>query len=687
MASEGSEPAGGTVGTQADGAQRDDPVGRFSLDDFRLRLDSPLFHRDPGVATSEPAAQLRELTWEHVVRAPEAEAPTVDDFRAQLIPAPALPPMSLLVHHTPTAPAPAPEPEPEPEPAHQPEPEPEALVQVANPPWMATVDDVLAASGFTVPTPVFSPSVTPPSTPAVEAELNRLAFLPDLEEPVGPVEVPRIATADQPVVEAAPVMPSLSEHEMYAPRPSSVAPRRSYSDLASSITPTSRRIKRHPVRRFFATVVLLGLLGGGLFAAKYYFFDQRWEGDTKALAAEVESARGLTFDHAVDVTTLPAGEYSSKLINVTFGLNDDNVDATAGQWRALGLLNGPLDVGTLGLAGIADSPAFYDSGSETIYVVEGLPADLERFALQRALTLALLDQEYGWGSRIAGAPPAVARGTRALYDADALATATSLVDDAERVNVNTQQQTLYTAFQIPVSTVPFATAAASRTGLALAPFFVGAPATIRDLIESDALITDGQALDLRRLVSGQPESVSAQSQGMLFWYHVLAARLDNDTAWRAALAWRGDDVSVVRGTSGVCVTALVQVDPAAFDGVVGTFQAWAGRAPAESNTSVIAVPGTTTGQLTVSACDPGAAIATNDGRTRLSLGGAPLRAEQFRHLLQAYPQLTSQQLACAVFGADSVGTGDERGILDPLEGWGALAAHPAGDPNAAGCTA
>lgn len=691
MASEGSEPAGGALGTRADAAQTDDPAGRFSLDDFRLRLDSPLFHRDPGVATSEPAAHLRELTWEHVVRSPEAETPpTVAEFRAQLIPAPALPPMSLLVNSSPepaaaAAAAPAP----------------------ATPSWMTTVDDVLNASGFTVPaaavelisqpveivptlppvTPAFSPSVTPPSTPAVEAELNRLAFLPDIEEPVGPVEVPRIATSDQPAVPApvapVPVMPSLSEHEMYAPRPSSVAvaPRRSYSELAATMVPTTRRDKRHPVRRFFATVVLLSLLGGGLFAAKYYFFDQRWEGDTKALAAEVETARGLTFDHAVKVTSLPADEYSTKLINVTFGLNADNVDATAGEWRALGLLSGQLDVATLGLAGLADSPAFYDAGNETIYLVEGLPADMERFALQRALTMALLDQEYGWGARLAGAPPAVVRGTRALYDADALATATSLVDDAERVNLANQQQTLFTAFQIPVSTVPFATAAASRSGLALSPYFVGADDTVRELVESDALITDGQALDLRRLLAGAPETVSAQSQGMLFWYHVLAARLDNDTAWRAALSWRGDDVSVVNGSSGVCVTALVQVDPAAFDSVVGTFQAWAGRAPAESATSVSAVPGTSTGQLTVSACDPGTEISTNDGRTRLSLGGAPLRAEQFRHLREAFPQLTSQQLACAVFGGDAVGPGDERNILDPLEGWGALAAHPTGDPN------
>lgn len=673
-------------------------------------MDSPLFHRDPGVATAEPAAQLRELTWEKVVRpAPEAPAPTVEDFRAQLIPAAALPPMPLLmpeattVEFTPLEPVAPPAPAPAHAPSvmatldqvlsgagvalpreifHEPVPEPlpePVIVPVIVP---ATVYEVVA------PTPAFSPSITPPSTPAVEAELNRLAFLPEIEEPLGPVEVPAILTADQPIV-AAPFMPSLSQHDMYAPRASvaPVAPRRNYMELAATMAPQSRRSKRHPIRRLFGTIVLLGLLGGGLFAAKYYFLDQRWSGDVKPLAAEVETARGLTFDHAVQVSTLPAAEYSSKLIAVTLGVNTSNEVSTAGEWRALGLLSGPLDIATVGLAGLADAPAFYDAGAETIYVVEGLPADLRRFAVQRALTLALLDQEYGWSGRVAHSPRAVVTGTRALYDADALSTATALLDETERVNVLTQQQALYSAYQIPASSVPYATAAATRSGLALRPYFDGAPAATRDAVEKGATISDGTAMDLRRLLSGQAETTSAQSQGMLFWYHVLATRLDNNTAWQVALSWRDDDVSVVSGTSGVCVTALVKVDPLGFDNAANAFSAWAAAAPAAARTAVTAAPGTVAGQITVTACDPGDATPTNDGRVRLSLGGAPLRAEQFRQLMLAFPQLTPQQLACAVYSGDPVSPADERSLVDPLEGWGVLASHPAPDPNTAGCAA
>jgi hypothetical protein len=331
---------------------------------------------------------------------------------------------------------------------------------------------------------------------------------------------------------------------------------------------------------------------------------------------------------------------------------------------------------------LADSPAFYDPASETIYVVDSLPEELRRFSLQRALTLALLDQEYGWSGRVSGQSRAVVRGTRALYDADALSVATSLLTDAERVSIIRQQAALYTAFSVGPSAAPYLTAQATRPGLALRAYFDGTPAASRDAIERDAMVSDGAVLDLRWLMSPQPPAPSAQSEGMLFWYHVLASRVGNDTAWRAALGWRDDSLSLIEGQR-TCVTAMVQIDPGSFQVALSAFQAWAAAAPAESGTQV---GPTATGQITVSACDPGDAVGTNDGRVRLSLGGAPLRSEQFHRLVAAYPLLPVVQLACAVFAGDAVSAGDERGMIDPVEGWAAPNAHPAPDPNQPGCS-
>ena len=703
-------------------------VDRFSLDDFRLRLDSPLFHRDPGLP-SGPVS--RELPWERSTTPsqPEpahTESPLTDmsEFSAKLLQASALPSMPRLPTFSEIIAAPA---------------EPMAVAEAAIAgPQVALVDDEPEAPA---PTQEFGtaalsvlragPHATPPrhsdtfvndlaemimhatagpatvepaapdaTTPApvaevapasveVQAELNRLAFLPDREESPERVAVPAIMVSDPvPVVAAAPpevVIPNLSQHEMYLPRmPVQPPARRSYADFAASLAPAARRRKRHPIRKLFATVVLLGLVGGGLFAAKYYFFDQRWDAEVKPMVAEVETARGLAFDHAVEVTTLPGSEYAAKVVKSTFGIDDENAATFAGGWRALGLLSGGLDPSGLGLAGLADSPAFYEPASETIYVVADLPENLHRFALQRALTLALLDQEYGWSGRVSGQSSSVARGTRALYDADALAVATSLLTDTERSAVLLEQSALYTAFPVGASAAPYVTTLATRSGLALRAYFDGTAVEARDAVERDAMVNDGAALDLRMLVAPQPLAQSAQSEGMLFWYHALAARVGNDTAWRAALGWRDDSVTFVRGDR-TCVTALVRIDPASYDIAVSAFQAWAAAGPVEAGTQVTTTDATT-GQISISACDPGDSVATNDGRVRLTLGGAPLRSEQFHRLVATYPQLPATQLACAVFSGDGVSPGDERGVIDPVGGWAAPMAHPAPDPNQPGCS-
>jgi hypothetical protein len=746
---------------------------RFTLDDFRLRLDSPLFHRDPG-ANASPVA--RELPWER----PAADRAGGVSVVSPQPPTPALPAQPTAGVPT-RAPAPrlrtfaelvaeAEEPAAGPTEAEEPAAGPAVADERAAGPGVtvaaavSTQPDVAADDAVrldlslpdngdggvdqpaseaeeealvvlrnepAVVVPAIDPelielatqlsrsltTVESRNSDSVQAELDRLAFVPDSEAPAAPVEIPPIVVAEPPpermaepqadapdtrepatalIAEvsrtALPVarvavhaddVPSLSQHEMYMPKVAvQQRPRMSYSDFAAQLAPARRRA-RHPLRKLFGTLVLLAMVGGGLFAAKYYFLDQRWDADVKPMAAEVETVRGLQFDHAVAVSEVEGTEYAEKLVRATVGFAADDPQVELSGWRALGLLNGKADLATLGLAGIGDAPAFYDPGSETIYVVRDLPADLRRFALQRALALALLDQEYGWGGRAADQSPAVQRGMRALYDADALAVASALLDDTERANVLLQQSALYTVYPAAGSSSSFATAVATRSGLALRGYFDSASIATRDAVQRDAQVTDGAVLDMRRLLAATPATaVAKESQGMLFWYHALAARVGNDTAWRAALAWQADTVSFV-GDAKVCVTGLVQVDPAAHDFVYGVFSAWAAAAPAESSTQVGAPAA---GQISVTACDPGELVASNDGRARLSLGGAPLRSEQFRQLAAAYPQLAPTQLACAVYGTDDVSPADERAVVDPVGGWTAPANHPPPDPNGGGCS-
>jgi DNA-binding transcriptional regulator YdaS (Cro superfamily) len=528
---------------------------------------------------------------------------------------------------------------------------------------------------------------------AVEAELNRLAYLPDQEEPLGPVEVPTIAAASQPAAPVAAV-PALSQHEMYSPRQSApvVHSRTSFLDLAAnSYAPPPRRRKRHVFRNVVTFVVLLGLVGGGLFAAKYYLLDKRWDGQLKDLAGNVERQRELTFDHAVPVTTLPVEAFATKIATLSLGVTADNSQALTAEWRAFGLLSGPLDVRAIGLNAMPESPAYYDPASETIYVLEGLdtPVDGKRpaiydFAMQRALTLALLDQTYGWGDRIAGMSPAVANGTRALYDADALATADAMTTPEARPQVYAQILEMYSKYGIPTSPSPYASVVTGWLGVALVPYLQSVPVANRPAVLKDRLISDGQALDIRRLVTGGNEN-AAGSRGMLFWYHTLASRVDADTAWKAALAWRRDTVtSTVDSVNRVCQVAVISVDLAELDRVDRAFQQWAKGAPSIAPAQVASVALATEGQVSISVCDP-SNPGSVDTDPQPSLGGAPLRAEQFRLLLIAQSTLPVAQAACAVFGSDDITVADDRGVIDAVVGWQAPVNHPAPDPNRLGC--
>ncbi len=692
---------------------------RFNADDFRLRLDSPLFHRDPGMAATQ-VPQLRQLTWEHVVR-PSQQTAIIDSntvpsntvLSNTVLEETPLPSLDASSATTPSIESLLERARDAEEPHHFVE-QPQAVeplysmddamdmvpvLPVAAPraeslfaalEQMDEAPNATATESFEVSDelPAVAPAevVAPPPAPAsaVEAELNRLAFLPDQEEEPGPVVVPEIAHTEQRVDTA---LPSLSQHDLYTARNAAPAnhARLNLVDVATTFTPVSRKKKRNGFVRLATFLVFVGLLAGAAYAGKYYFLDKRWEGDTKDLASEVEVARGLSFDHAIKVTSLPAADYASRLVTSSFGLDTDALATEASAWRALGILDGPLNEGKIGMAALPDAPAFYDPTVETIFVAQDMPADLYRFGMHRALAIALLDQEYGWSARAKDTSPSVSRGIMAYYDADALAVAVGMTTPAERTDIVTQIFGLYGKYSIDASPSPFASTVSGRLGVALRPYFESTTDESRVTQDKSAAPTDGQVLDLRRLTSGVVETTAKTSEGMLFWYHALAGRIDENTAWEAALAWQNDDVSTVEGPTGVCVVAYVQVSQTSLDAVNAAFQAWAAAAPAGSGTTVTLTTDGSPMQLQINACDPGPGVPTTPAAHYLALGGAPLRAEQFRLLLAAQPTLSAAQVACAVFGGDPVSVADERGVIENAEGWSGPASHPAPDPNRLGC--
>jgi hypothetical protein len=749
-----------------DAVSPDHAVDDAVLDELRRRLDSPLFARDPGLASAPQVPGLRELTWEHVIN-PTSQQPVVPSGDVpELTPVPKVAAVSIEALLS--------QPEPQPQPKPEPAPAPvvpsfsaitssdafdadsythdvgqgtssidDAMLQISDrPPVAREADPVVAglaeliarhtpATGQAVIEPVSEPASTLPpppppppvttSTPivapitsqhsisAIEAELNRLAFVPDHED-LGPVEVPEIVSSNESSIApsrqtsgstitlpasapAAVVAPSLSQAPLFTPR-QAMAPQhhgRSFADLITESAPVRQKRKKHTGLKMLAAIVLLAMLGGGLFAAKYYLLDRtHWSAEMAPLAKEVEGARKLSFERDVSLVTVTPAEYATRIGDSLLGFTDANKDAIQAEWRAVGLLNGPLDRAAIGLSAMADSPAFYDATSGHIYVVSRLQPDLRRFSIERALTLALLDQHFGWSARIANESPSVQRGTRALFDADAMATALTLIpsDSAStaKSKISAQLFGMYKQYQIPRSPSPFATTVAGRLGLADRPVFDDRDSADRDTLEKPVLFNDGQVLDLRRLLSTKTETTRTNSRGMLYWYHVLAARLDNDLAWRVALTWKGDTLTTVDSGTTSCIAAVFEPTANGAAAALLTFQAWAQAAPPTSLTKVTSLPGSGgSKQIKIDACDPGASVKTNGGKPRLSLGAAPLRAEQYHQLIYAQPRLLPAQVACAVYGNDKVTINDERLVVDLSSGWKALGQHPTPNPLASGC--
>lgn len=689
-------------------ARRPDPVG--DLEAAGRLLDTPLLGEDPPPAA--PVPEVKPLVWEHVVR-PLDGTPAGGLPR---IPPPVAPSVPAETGAAATLPA--------------------AGGVAAAPRGPADVvgdrSHDLGADGV----------VDERTTDHVTSEIDRLAFVPDTTptDPAGEVPPGGDPTGDILIVEATPTVPLATTPGLpgvgpslppSAPSPSRAdvpaggvpaagatvtpadaarrpaPPRRTYTDLASDLRPASRpRRRRRVLSRLMTMLVLVGLVGAGLVAARQYLLEPQWADDIAPLADEVAAARGLEFIEAVPVVEQTPTVYSMMLMGSVFDVSEATIDDTAGEWRALGLLNGVLDAATIGRTALPDQPAFFDPATGTVNVVNGLGPELRGFAIQRALGMALLDQHYAWSTLLAGEPLSVVTGTRMVVEADALATAQSLVTEAERVAIATQTTDLFARLEVPPSPSPYATAVLSRLGVAMWPWF-------RELADGDRValltgirLTDASVLDLRRFaavapapgaaapttLAGRPlpldEAGATGTRGMLFWYHVLAGRLDSDLAWRAALSWQDDSLSVERTAGRVCVSALFETDAVGGQLARAAFEQWSAASPSPVTllvTDRAADPSTgePTGlQISVQVCDAGPSVNAHDGRSRLLLGGAALRAEQFVRLLEADETLARAQAACVVYGPDAVTVADERGVLDGLDGWAAPSTHPPLDPTA-----
>ncbi|MEY2446511.1 MAG: hypothetical protein QOE00_3091 [Ilumatobacteraceae bacterium] len=632
--------------------------------EFRLNLKARLAEPSEPLTTREHPL-IRKLKWEHVVSDLPPEPSPIGATPVPLPPPPAPPPptpsatfqppisspVAVTAAETP-APAPVAPPAPgidtTPSEVAPPVVEPEVIVApvVVDEPAAdhadALVDDWLDEEIPDEDMPADIPDeAVPGPTPPIPAappygEINRLSSVPDLILDDSPVDLPPITTSGGPIpVQHNPALfvPVLPETMFVAAaRPITANVAALIAESAPSSSYSRRKPKRHPFRKLFTFLVLLGMLGGGAYFARKYLVKKdsgpAFSAELDPLATDVATARGLQFKTAVEVQALAPDVYAARLAGSVLPDQPGRAEA----WRALGLLNGELDAAAIGGQAMNDSPAFYDPVTKTIVVSNDLEAyeHLYRFAMHRALTAALLDQQFDWSTRVTTATPAVALGLRATIDGDALAVANSLAAADAPDQLAPEMFSFVQGHASATSPSQYAAAITGRAGVAMRPTIVAMSRALDALSVLEQVTPASDAmLDAARPATAAA-GVPADSQGMMFWYYVLASRIDDTQAWSAVTHWSSDSVSRSVDGGGECVDATVAAGDA--DGAAAmltAFQSWAAGSTPESATTVAAADAN---QVAIHACDPGAAItATLPTKVPVVFGGAGVE----RALVQA----------------------------------------------------
>lgn len=643
----------GAVATRSDEAPVEDSAEVvFTPMDFRLNLQARL--AEPlELLTNLDSPSIRKLTWEQVVperseTAPEAETP------ATVAPDVPLPAPRRVLPPLPPLPAMPFEPRVSVEPPIS-EDTPEVVVEAVAP--APVIEDRVETQPESSVV-----DVEPPVEPAAPVEeINRLASVPDMVVDDSPIELPPITPSGPVVPASSPVVPPV--RSLYTPvLPETlfaVSPRPTPPNIAAIVAESNmarhrstRKHKRHLFRSFVSLLMVFGLLGGGAFAAKKYLLrEPQWPAELQPLADEVATTRGLEFKATVEVKPVPVADYATRLAISALGEPGDR----AATWRSLGLLSGELDMEAIGRQALNDAPAFYDPSTKTVFVSDDLTKyeHLYRFAIRRALASALLDQRFDWSTRLVDASPAAALALRATIDADALAVANTLAAGDAPDQLAPELFTFVQAHGNALAPSQYAATLAGRVGVAMRPSIAalaGDPDALKTL--ETAMPSSDASFDGARPESAVP--TAPEAQGMMFWYYVLASRIDDTQAWSAAVNWSGDSLTSSEATDAPCVDATVAAADA--DGaktLLAAFESWAAAAPAESSTTVAAGDNN---QVMIRACDPGAAVSSQVvTKVPVVFGGAGVEGALVQAAVSAATD-TKVDAACLIAAARQRGT-------------------------------
>jgi hypothetical protein len=386
----------------------------------------------------------------------------------------------------------------------------------------------------------------------------------------------------------------------------------------------------------------LGLAAAPAAAAKEPSIPDEWDPRVEQYVEFVEEHRKLEFDHPVTVKFLDdeafVKAYQADDPEIT---KEDRREAEriAGQLRALGLVEGPVDLIESGRdLGATDTVGFYDQERKALSVRGTDLSDTDvRITLVHELTHALQDQEFDLTKldeqvETSGEDFALT----ALVEGDA-----TYVEDDYLFSLPEAEQDAYFD-EVPDGAAPDAPDDPSSPDIppvldlfTSGPYIFGSRYVdmLREAggrarldrafaelpVSEEEIIDPVAARDARepkrvptpKLSAGEQRHGDADDFGALSLYLVLASRLDPETALRAAEGWGGDRYVGFsrRDTDGAeCVRIAFVGDTAVdTDEIADALAQWTAAVPAGAASSVRAGD-----RVELTACDSGATSPSAD---------------------------------------------------------------------------
>ena len=449
------------------------------------------------------------------------------------------------------------------------------------------------------------PPVAPPGNTA----------LPPLPGPGGVSRTSAGATNPWANAESVPVQPR------YAPRPP-------FPGLQAGVLPRIDRAPRWIIA--VSAVIVVALLGGTAYLVTNTRsrYPSKWDPRVAPIAGWVARTRNLTFEHPVEVQFLSAAEYKKASgggggDKVQSAAEKKQLDDTAAQFRALGLLEGEVDLGAASDV-LSDSAtlAFYSARTKIVYVRGTKLTPGLRVTLAHELTHVLQDQNVDL-QRLDSLPDSQAPVLRALAEGDAGRIEDRYIDEvltaAERTALDDENaNSVSEADKKLIAKVP-----SVMTTLFGAPYRFG-PELITYLEEDggdaaiDAALKDPptEAVLFNPLIMGTSAAEAAKLDvkapsgtekiedgefGPTAWYLLLASRMAPQTALAATDGLGPDGYVVYREKKKVCVRATAEGDtPGDLMQLGVALKAWVAKsAPGSATFEIVG------SEAQLQACDPG----------------------------------------------------------------------------------